>query len=82
MTKYPYGGQTGFGQRHSISIFFETFCKHASRNELCGSTNFIIFGPMDQKLWEFEFFWRSLAKAGISWSQLARVDHMYQKLRA
>jgi hypothetical protein len=28
--------------------FFETFCGHAPRNKLCGSTNFIIFGPIDQ----------------------------------
>jgi hypothetical protein len=26
-----------------------------SRNKLRVSTNFIIFGPMDQKLWVFEF---------------------------
>jgi hypothetical protein len=61
---------------HFIFIFFETFCEHASRNKLCGSTNLMIFGPMDQKLWMFENFRRSLGKAGMCWSQIARVDHM------
>jgi hypothetical protein len=48
-------GKTRFGQSHLISIFFrffETFCEHAPWNKLHGSTNFIIFGPTDQKLWE------------------------------
>jgi hypothetical protein len=30
--------------------FFEKNYEHAPRNKLCGSTNFIMFGPMDQKL--------------------------------
>jgi hypothetical protein len=34
--------------------FFETFCKYVPRNKLCGSTNFIIFGHTDKKLWVFE----------------------------
>jgi hypothetical protein len=29
-----------------------------SRNKLCMSTNFIIFGPMDQKLWMLKFLGR------------------------
>jgi hypothetical protein len=42
-----------FGQRHLMSFFLkkiETSCEHAPRNKFCESTNFIIFGPMDQKL--------------------------------
>jgi hypothetical protein len=31
-----------------------------SRNKLCVSTNFIILGAKDQKLWVFEIFGRSL----------------------
>jgi hypothetical protein len=53
-----------------------------SRNKLCGSTNFIIIGPIDQKFWVFEVFWRSLGRAAIYYSQLARVDHMCKKKRA
>jgi hypothetical protein len=37
---------------------------------------------MDQKLWEFEIFRRSLGRAGMCFSQLARVHHMCQKVRA
>jgi hypothetical protein len=36
----------------------------------------------DQKLWMFEVFRRSLGRAGMYWSQLARVDHMCKKWRA
>jgi hypothetical protein len=34
----------------------------------------MIFGPMDQKLWMFENLRRSLGRAGMCWSQPARVD--------
>jgi hypothetical protein len=34
---------------------------------------------MDQSLWVFEIFRRSLDKAGMCWSQLVRVDHMCKK---
>jgi hypothetical protein len=37
---------------------------------------------MDQQLWEFKIFRRSLGKVGMCWSQLARVDHMCKKLKA
>jgi hypothetical protein len=40
------------------------------------------FGPMDQKLWMFEVSRRSLGRAGMCWSQLARVDHLRKKWRA
>jgi hypothetical protein len=50
--------------------FLETFCEHTPCNKLCGSTNFIIFGPTYQKLWVFENFMRSLGRAGMRWSQL------------
>jgi hypothetical protein len=46
------------------------------------STIFIIFGLMDQKLWVFEVFGQGLARAGMCWSQLARVDHMRKKWSA
>jgi hypothetical protein len=59
-----------------IFRFFETFFEHAPWNKLCGSIYFIIFGPTDQNLWVFENFRRSLDRAGMCWSQLARVDHM------
>jgi hypothetical protein len=41
----------------------------------------LFFGPTDQKLWVYEVFRRSLGRAGMCWSQLARVDHMCQKVR-
>jgi hypothetical protein len=59
--------------------FIETICEHAPWNKLCGSTNFIIFRPTDQKLWVFENFRRSLGKAGMCLSQPARVDHINPK---
>jgi hypothetical protein len=64
---------------HFIFRFFETFCEHAPQNKLCGSTNFMIFGPTDQKLWMFESFKRSLGRAGMCWSQPARVDYISPK---
>jgi hypothetical protein len=51
--------------------FFETFSEHAPRNKLRESTNFIIFGPTDEKLWRNEKFGRSMDMAGKCWSQLA-----------
>jgi hypothetical protein len=37
----------------------------APRNKLCGSTNFIIFGPMDQKLWRNKNLRKSVGRAGM-----------------
>jgi hypothetical protein len=46
--------------------FLKKNCEYApSCNKICGSTNFIIFGPTNQKLWMFENFRRSLGKAGM-----------------
>jgi hypothetical protein len=42
----------------------------------------MILGATDQKLWVFEVFWQGLARAGMCWSQLARVDHSRKKWRA
>jgi hypothetical protein len=39
----------------------------------------MILGAMDQKLWMFEVFGQGLARAGMCWSQLARIDHMRKK---
>jgi hypothetical protein len=36
---------------------------------------------MNQKLWVFEVFRRNSGRAGMCWSQLARVDHMRKKWR-
>jgi hypothetical protein len=62
--------------------FFGTFCEHAPRNKLCGSTNFIIFGPMDQKLWMIENSRRSMGRAGMYCSQPIRVEHMCKNMWA
>jgi hypothetical protein len=59
--------------------FFETFCEDASRNKLRVSANFMILGTTVKKLWMFEVFGQGLAMAGMCWSQLARVDHLYKK---
>jgi hypothetical protein len=59
--------------------FFETFCEHAPSNKLCGSTNFIIFGPIDQKLWVFENLRRNLSRVGMCWSQPPRVHYISPK---
>jgi hypothetical protein len=56
--------------------FFETLSEHVPQNKLCGSTNLINFGPMDQKLWGNKKFRRSLGKVGKCYSQPTRVDHM------
>jgi hypothetical protein len=47
-----------------VSFFhkFKTFCEYALHNKLHKSTIFIIFGPMDQKLWGHENSGRSLVK--------------------
>jgi hypothetical protein len=42
----------------------------------------MILGAMDKKLWVFEVLGQSLARAGMCWGQLARVDHMRKKCRA
>jgi hypothetical protein len=42
----------------------------------------MILRATDQKLWVFEVFRRSLGRAGMYWSQPARVDHMRKKWRA
>jgi hypothetical protein len=79
-----YGGQTSFGQRCFISqyfLIFRIFIPNASQNKLCMSTNFIILGATDQKLWMFEVFRTSLGKADMCCSQPARVDHMCKKRR-
>jgi hypothetical protein len=67
---------------HTIFGFFETFCEHASRTKLRGKTKIVFFGPRDQKLWVFEVSRRSLGRAGMCWSQPARVDHLHKKWRA
>jgi hypothetical protein len=46
------------------------------------TTNFVILGATDQKLWVFEVLKRSLDRAGMCWSQPARVEHMRKKWRA
>jgi hypothetical protein len=39
----------------------------------------VFFGPTNQKLWMFEVFRRSMGKAGMRWSQPARVDYISPK---
>jgi hypothetical protein len=39
----------------------------------------VFFGPMDQKLWTFEVLRRSMGRAGMCWSQPARVDYISPK---
>jgi hypothetical protein len=63
---------------HTIFRFFETFCEGASQNKLCVSANFMILGATGQKLWVFEVFGLGLARAGMCWSQSARVDHLHK----
>ena len=68
---------------HTLFLdFFETFFEHASRTKLREKKNFVFFGPKDQKLWVFEVSRRSLGRAGMCWSQSARVDHLHKKWRA
>jgi hypothetical protein len=47
-----------------------------------GEKKIVFFGPTDQKLWMFEVSRRSLGRAGMCWSQPARVDHLHKKWRA
>jgi hypothetical protein len=42
----------------------------------------MILGATDQKLWMFEVLRISLGRAGMYWSQPARVDHLRTKWRA
>jgi hypothetical protein len=39
----------------------------------------VFFGPTDQKLWMFEVLRRSMGRAGMCWSQPARVDYISPK---
>jgi hypothetical protein len=39
----------------------------------------VFFGPTDQKLWTFEVLKRSRGRAGMCWSQPARVDYISPK---
>jgi hypothetical protein len=39
----------------------------------------VFFGPTDQKLWMFEVLRRSMGRAGMCWSQSARVDYISPK---
>jgi hypothetical protein len=39
----------------------------------------LFFGPMDQKLWTVEVLRRSMGRAGMCWSQPARVDYINPK---
>jgi hypothetical protein len=48
-----------FAWSHTIFGFFETIFSSASRNKFCVSTNFMILGATDQKLWVFEVSRRS-----------------------
>jgi hypothetical protein len=76
VTKPVLGSVTWF---HTIFRFIETFCEDASRHKLCVGTNFIIFGPTDQKLWMFKVFRRSMGRAGMCYSQPTRVDYISSK---
>jgi hypothetical protein len=42
----------------------------------------MILGATVQKLWVFEVFGQGLARAGMCWSQPARVDNLHKKWRA
>jgi hypothetical protein len=39
----------------------------------------VFFGSTDQKLWMFEVLRRSMGRAGMCWSQPARVDYISPK---
>jgi hypothetical protein len=66
---------------HTIFRILEFFFPNASRNKLRVSTNLMILGATDQKLWVFKVFKRSLGRAGMCWSQW-RVVHMRKKMGA
>jgi hypothetical protein len=56
-----------------IFRFFKTFCEHAPQNKLCGSTNFIDFGPMNQNYGETKNLgevWAGQASAGANQQEL------------
>jgi hypothetical protein len=46
------------------------FVKMHLTNKLRESTKIVFFGPMDQKLWVFEAFRRSLGRAGANEEKL------------
>jgi hypothetical protein len=54
---------------HDRTIFI-LFFSNASRSKLRMSTKFMILGAMDQKLWVFEVFKKSLSRAGMCWSHM------------
>jgi hypothetical protein len=62
-----------------IFDFLKLFVNMRLRISFAKVQIFINFGPIDQKLWRFEIFWRSLGKVGMCWSQPPRIDHMCKK---
>jgi hypothetical protein len=44
-----------------------------------GRKKIVFFGLTDQKLWTFEVLRRSMGRAGMCWSQPARVDYISPK---
>jgi hypothetical protein len=63
---------------HTIFWFFETFVKMRLAISFTGK-KILFFRPVDQKLWMFEVLRRSMGRAGMYWSQPARVDYISPK---
>jgi hypothetical protein len=64
-----------------LTLFFD-FLKLFVKMHLAvsfGGKKIVFFGPTDQKLWVFEVLRRSMYKAGMCWSQSARVDYITPK---
>jgi hypothetical protein len=64
---------------HTIFRIFRICFPNASCSKLRVSTNFMILGATDQKLWVSEVFRRSLGRADMCLSQWG-VDHMRKKM--
>jgi hypothetical protein len=71
-----------FSLEHTLFLdFLKLFVNMHLVVSFVGKKN-AFFGPTDQKLWMFEVSRRSLGRAGMCWSQPARVDHLCKKWRA
>jgi hypothetical protein len=68
---------------HTLFLdFLKLFLNMRLALSFAGKEKIVFFGPTDQKLWVFEVSRRSLGRAGMCWSQPARVDHLHKKCKA
>jgi hypothetical protein len=59
--------------------FLNIFVKMGLAVSFAGRKKIVFFGPTYKKIWTFEVLRRNIGRAGMCWSQLARVDYISPK---